>query len=54
MNILDGGQNAARDGAWSCPERDLRGARTYEPACRMTAAQIRTLGRRSARPAARC
>ncbi len=44
MNILDGGQNAARDGAWSCPTGTSAGRGTYEPACRMTATQIRDWG----------
>jgi hypothetical protein len=45
MNILDGGQNAARDGAWSCPTGTSAGRGTYEPACRMTATQIRDWGK---------
>ena len=44
MNILDGGQNAPRDGTWTCPSGTSAGRGTYEPACRMTAAQIRTYG----------
>jgi hypothetical protein len=45
MNILDGGQNAPRDGTWTCPGTTSAGRGTYEPACRMTATQIRTYGR---------
>ena len=45
MNILDGGQNAARDGAWSCPAGMSAGRGTHEPACRMTATQIRDWGK---------
>jgi len=44
MNILDGGQNAPRDGTWTCPTGTSAGRGTYEPACRMTATQIRTYG----------
>jgi len=44
MNILDGGQNAPRDGTWTCPTGTSAGRGTYEPACRMTATQIRTFG----------
>jgi hypothetical protein len=44
MNILDGGQTAARDGTWSCPAGTSAGRGTYEPACRMTATQIREWG----------
>ena len=44
MNILDGGQNAARDGMWSCPTGTSAGRGTHEPACRMTATQIRDWG----------
>jgi hypothetical protein len=44
LNILDGGQTAARDGTWSCPAGTSAGRGTYEPACRMTAAQIRDWG----------
>jgi hypothetical protein len=45
MNLLNGGQNAARDGAWSCPTGTSAGRGTYEPACRMTAMQIRDWGK---------
>jgi len=44
MNILDGGQNAPRDGTWTCPSGTSAGRGTYEPACRMTATQIRSFG----------
>jgi hypothetical protein len=44
MNILDGGQTAAHDGAWSCPTRTAAGHGTHDPACRMTATQIRDWG----------
>lgn len=45
LNILDGGQTAARDGTWSCPSGTSAGRGTYEPACRMTATQIRDWGK---------
>jgi hypothetical protein len=45
MNILDGGQNAARDGAWNCPTGTSAGHGLREPACRMTATQIREWGK---------
>jgi hypothetical protein len=44
LNILDGGQPAARDGLWACPAGTSAGRGTYEPACRMTATQIRDWG----------
>jgi hypothetical protein len=44
LNILDGGQPAPRDGAWSCPAGTSAGRGTQEPACRMTATQIQTWG----------
>jgi hypothetical protein len=44
MNILDGGQNAARDGAWNCSTGIAAGRGTRKPACRMTATQIRDWG----------
>jgi hypothetical protein len=46
MNILDGGENAPRDGAWACPSGTSAGRGTVAPACRMTAAQIRDWGKR--------
>ena len=45
MNILDGGQNAERDGRWACPAGTSAGHGTYEPGCRMTATQIREWGK---------
>ena len=45
MNILDGGQTAAPDGLWACPTGTSAGRGTYEPACRMTATQIRDWGK---------
>jgi hypothetical protein len=45
MNILDGGQLAPRDGAWNCPTGTSAGHGTHEPACRMTATQIRDWGK---------
>ena len=45
MNILDGGQGAPRDGSWACPAGTSAGHGTYEPACRMTATQIRDWGK---------
>ena len=44
LNILNGGQTAARDRKWSCPAGTSAGRGTYEPACRMTATQIREWG----------
>jgi hypothetical protein len=44
MNILDGGIQAARDGLWNCPLTTTGGRGTYEPNCRMTAAQVREWG----------
>jgi hypothetical protein len=44
LNILDGGQTAARDSPWTCPTGTSAGRGTYEPACRMTATQIREWG----------
>jgi len=44
LNILDGGQTAARDSTWTCPTGTSAGRGTYEPACRMTATQIREWG----------
>jgi len=45
MNILNGGIQAARDGLWSCPLTTTGGRGTYDPNCRMTAAQVRDYGR---------
>jgi hypothetical protein len=45
MNILDGGQNAAGDGTWNCSTETSAGRGTHEPACRMTATQIRDWGK---------
>jgi hypothetical protein len=45
MNIIDGGENAARDGAWNCSTGTSAGHGTHEPACRMTATQIRDWGK---------
>ena len=45
MNILDGGQPAPRDGTWSCPAGTSAGRGTRQPACRMTATQIRDWGK---------
>jgi hypothetical protein len=44
MNILNGGIQAPRDGLWNCPLTTTGGRGTYEPNCRMTAAQIREYG----------
>jgi hypothetical protein len=44
MNLLDGGQNAPRDGSWTCPAGTSAGRGLHEPACRMTATQIRDWG----------
>jgi hypothetical protein len=45
LNILDGGETAPRDGSWTCPAGTSAGRGTHEPACRMTAAQIREWGK---------
>lgn len=45
MNILGGGQNAPRDGTWTCPTGTSAGRGTQEPNCRMTATQIRNWGK---------
>lgn len=44
MNLLGGGENAPRDGTWSCPDGTSAGRGLYDPSCRMTAAQIREWG----------
>jgi hypothetical protein len=44
MNILNGGIQAARDGLWNCPLTTTGGRGTYDPNCRMTAAQVRENG----------
>ena len=45
LNILDGGIQAARDGLWNCSTTLTEGRGTYEPQCRMTAAQVATWGK---------
>jgi hypothetical protein len=45
LNILDGGEQAPKDGSWSCPAGTSAGRGTYEPNCRMTASQIRDWGK---------
>jgi hypothetical protein len=44
MNILDGGEDAPRNGTWSCPSGTSAGHGTHDPECRMTATQIRDWG----------
>jgi hypothetical protein len=44
MNILNGGIQAARDGLWNCPLTTTGGRGTFDPNCRMTAAQVREFG----------
>lgn len=44
LNILNGGIQAAREGSWNCPITSTGGRGTYQPNCRMTAAQVRDLG----------
>jgi hypothetical protein len=44
MNIINGGIQAARDGLWNCPLTTTGGRGTFEPNCRMTAAQVREWG----------
>lgn len=45
MNVLNGGTQAARDGAWNCSLSTTGGRGTYDPNCRMTSAQVRDFGR---------
>lgn len=40
MNIINGGIQSPRDGTWSCPLSTTGGRGTYDPNCRMTAAQV--------------
>jgi hypothetical protein len=44
LNILNGGIQAARDGQWNCSLATTGGRGTYDPNCRMTAAQVREYG----------
>jgi hypothetical protein len=44
LNIINGGIQAARDGQWNCPLTTTGGRGTYDPNCRMTAAQVRDYG----------
>jgi hypothetical protein len=44
MNILNGGIQAKRNGAWDCPAGTTEGRGTHKPNCRMTAAQVREWG----------
>lgn len=44
LNIMNGGTQAVRDGLWSCPLTTTGGRGTYDPNCRMTAAQVREYG----------
>ncbi len=44
MNIINGGIQAPRDGLWNCPLTTTGGRGTYDPNCRMTAAQVRDYG----------
>jgi hypothetical protein len=44
MNILNGGNQAPRDGLWYCPSTTTGGRGTFAPNCRMTAAQVRDFG----------
>jgi hypothetical protein len=44
LNVLNGGTQAARDGLWNCSSSTTGGRGTYEPNCRMTAAQVREWG----------
>jgi hypothetical protein len=45
INILSGGEQAERDGKWDCPLTTTGGRGTYEPNCRMTAAQVLAFGK---------
>jgi hypothetical protein len=44
VNIINGGIQAARDGLWNCPLTTTGGRGTFDPNCRMTAAQVREYG----------
>ncbi|MFL5495507.1 MAG: hypothetical protein ACJ8DC_14080 [Gemmatimonadales bacterium] len=44
MNILNGGVQAARDGSWNCPLTITGGRGSSQPNCRMSAADVRTVG----------
>ena len=44
LNILDGGVQGARDGTWTCPVPLTGGRGTFDPNCRMTAAQVKSWG----------
>ncbi|HEX2251164.1 MAG TPA: hypothetical protein VHH32_12520 [Gemmatimonadales bacterium] len=44
LNVLDGGIQAARDGLWACDPVLTGGRGTFDPNCRMTAAQVRDWG----------
>jgi hypothetical protein len=44
LNILDGGIQARRDGLWACDPVLTAGRGTFDPNCRMTAAQVREWG----------
>ena len=44
LNILNGGTQAKRDGAWDCPPDLTQGRGTQKPNCRATAAQVREWG----------
>jgi hypothetical protein len=45
LNILNGGVQAARDGAWACSPITTGGRGNHNPNCRMTPDQIRNWGR---------
>ena len=44
LNIVNGGIQSARDGQWNCSLATTGGRGTYDPNCRMTAAQVREYG----------
>jgi hypothetical protein len=44
LNIVNGGIQAPRDGQWNCSLTTTGGRGTYDPNCRMTAAQVREYG----------
>jgi hypothetical protein len=45
MNLLNGGIQAERDGLWNCSLTTTGGRGTFNPNCRMTAAQVREWGK---------
>jgi hypothetical protein len=44
LNVIDGGIQAPRDGAWACSPTETEGRGSFKPNCRMTAQQVRDWG----------